>query len=132
MKPVDVSERVEFLSDGWIDVARRYLQDAVDTDARPGHREQISICESFTDAPPGLGLPDDRAVWYFSLDDGRVDVGRGELPGADLRVDGDYQTTLSIAQTVYAAGPEAVERAPARAGPPRRSRCAPRAGWPRP
>ena len=43
--------------------------------------------------------------------DGRVDVGRGELPGADLRVDGDYQTILSIAQTVYAAGPEATARA---------------------
>jgi ectoine hydroxylase-related dioxygenase (phytanoyl-CoA dioxygenase family) len=110
MKPVDVTQRVEFLSDGWIEVARRFLQDAVDTTPELA-TEQISICESFTDAPPALGLPDDRAVWYFSIDRGRVDVGRGERPGADLRVDADYQTILSIAQTVYAAGPDATARA---------------------
>jgi len=110
MNPVDVSERVEFLSDAWMDVARRYLQHAVDTE--PGlATASVSICESFSDAPPGLGLPDDRAVWFFRLDEGRVDVGRGELPGADVRVEGDYQATLALAQTVYAAGPEAVERA---------------------
>jgi len=31
MLPVDVTERVEFLSDAWIDVARRYLAAAVTT-----------------------------------------------------------------------------------------------------
>src|SRR6478736_2635749 len=82
MKPVDVTQRVEFLSDGWIEVARRYLQDAVDSTPELA-TAQLSICESFTDAPPALGLPDDRAVWYFSIDHGRVDVGRGELPSAD-------------------------------------------------
>jgi len=110
MKPVDVTQRVEFLSDGWIEVARRYLEDAVETTPELG-TARVSICESFTDAPPALGLPDDRAVWHFAIDNGRVDVGRGDLAGADLRVDGDYQTILGIAQTVYAAGPEATARA---------------------
>ena len=43
MKPVDVTQRVEFLSDGWIEVARRYLQDAVETDARAGHGEDLDL-----------------------------------------------------------------------------------------
>src|SRR4051795_5050987 len=102
MKPVDVTQRVEFLSDGWIDVARRYLENAVDT--TPELRAaRLSICESFTDAPPALGLPDDRAVWHFAIDMGPVDVGRVSLAGADMRIDGDYQTILGIAQSVYAA-----------------------------
>src|SRR5262245_30995442 len=110
MLPVDVTERVEFLSDGWIDVARRYLEDAVERE--PALRTgRYAVCESFTDAPPGLGLPEDRAVWHFVVEDGRVTAARGDLEGADVRVDGDYQAILSIAQTVYAAGPEATARA---------------------
>src|SRR5215213_9529706 len=109
MKPVDVTQRVEFLSDGWIDVARRYWENAVDTTPELA-TAQLSICESFTDAPPALGLPHDRAVWHFAIDNGRVDVGRGDLTGADIRIEGDYQTILGIAQSVYAAGPEATAR----------------------
>src|SRR5215203_3670028 len=110
MLPVDVTERVELLSDGWIDAARRFLEDAAATEPALRHG-RYAVCESFTDAPPGLGLPDDRAVWHFVVDDGGVTVGRGDLDRADLRVDGDYQAILSIAQTIYAAGPEAVARA---------------------
>ena len=110
MLPVPVTDRVEFLSDGWIDAARRFLQHAVDRDPEVA-AARLSVCESFTDAPPGLGLPDDRAVWHFALDHGRIDVGRGDLAGADVRVDGDYQTVLAMAQTVHTAGPEADARA---------------------
>jgi ectoine hydroxylase-related dioxygenase (phytanoyl-CoA dioxygenase family) len=110
MLPVDVTERVEFLSDGWIDAARRYLEDAVATEPALASG-RYAVCESFTDAPPGLGLLDDRAVWHFVVDEGRVTAGRGDFDDADLRVDGDYQAILSMAQTVYAAGPDAVARA---------------------
>jgi ectoine hydroxylase-related dioxygenase (phytanoyl-CoA dioxygenase family) len=110
MVPVDVGERVEFLTDGWLDAARRYLEQAVAGDPAVA-ATRFSVCESFTDAPPGLGFPDDRAVWHFRVDDGRVEAGRGDLPGADLRVDGDYQAILAVCQTVYAAGKQAVARA---------------------
>jgi phytanoyl-CoA dioxygenase PhyH len=110
MLPVDVTERAELLSDAWIDAARRYLEDAVA--AEPALRSvDWSVCESFIDAPPGLALPDDRAVWHFRIHDGTVTAGRGELADADLRVRGDYQAVLAMSQTVYAAGPDAVERA---------------------
>ena len=110
MLPVDVTGRAELVSDAWIDAARRYLEDAVATE--PALRSgSWSVCETFTDAPPGLGLPGDVAVWHLRIDDGVVTVGRGELPDADLRVRGDYQAVLAMSQTVYAAGPEAVARA---------------------
>ena len=103
MLPVDVRDRVEFVSDGWIDAARSFLEDAVAADPAVA-ATTFSVCESFIDAPPALGLADDRAVWHFALDEGRVDVGRGDLDGADVRVEGGYQPTLAMAQTVYAAG----------------------------
>ena len=110
MLPVDVRDRVEFLSDDWIDAARRYLEEAVGRDPVLA-AGSFSMCESFTDAPPGLGLPGDRAVWHFRVHAGQVEVGRGDLEDADMRVDGDYQTILAIAQTVHEAGKEAVARA---------------------
>jgi hypothetical protein len=110
MLPVPVTERVEFLSDAWIDVARQYLLEAAAREPAFANAT-FSICESFTDAPPHLGLPDNRAVWHFRSDGRTIEVGRGDLPGADVRIDADYQTVLAMAQTVYAAGPEAVARA---------------------
>jgi hypothetical protein len=110
MLPVPVTERVEFLSDAWIEVARQYLLDAAARDPAFA-TATFSVCESFADAPPGLGLPDDRAVWHFRSDGHALEVGRGDLPGADVRIDADYQTVLAMAQTVYAAGPDAVARA---------------------
>jgi ectoine hydroxylase-related dioxygenase (phytanoyl-CoA dioxygenase family) len=72
---------------------------------------RYSVSETFTDAPPGLGLPDDVASWHYRLDDGHLEVGRGELADADVRISGDYQTILAMSQTVYAAGRDAVARA---------------------
>src|ERR1700748_2901652 len=110
MLPVPVTERVEFLSDAWIDAARQYLLEAAARDPEFA-AATFSVCESFTDAPPGLGLPDNRAVWHFRSDGQSIEVGRGDLPDADVRIDADYQTVLPMAQTVYAAGSEAVARA---------------------
>ena len=60
------------MSDGWIDAARRYLEDAAATEPALA-TGRYSVCESFTDAPPAWVLADDRAVWHFCVDDGRVD-----------------------------------------------------------
>ena len=110
MLPVDVTERAEFLSDAWIDAARGYLTAVIA--AEPALRTgSWSVSERFTDAPPGLGLPDDVAAWHFRIDDGTLEVGRGFRPDADLRVQGDYQAVLAVAQSVDAAGPDAAARA---------------------
>jgi hypothetical protein len=110
MLPVDVRDRVEFVSDRWIDAARAFLAGMVADDPAVA-TSNFSVCESFTDAPPALGLAGDRAVWHFAIHEGRVTVGRGDLDGATVRVEGGYQQTLAMAQTVYAAGKDAVARA---------------------
>ena len=99
MLPVAVDRRVEFLSQAWIEEARSFVS------ARPpGGR--FTLCETFRDPPPG-----NPGSWWLRIEDGAVDAGAGELAQADLRVTGDYQAVLALAQTVYAAGPEAVARA---------------------
>ncbi len=110
MLPAAVDARVEFLSDAWVKEAEAFLREAVAT-RRGLQGVRFTMCEGFSDAPPGLGAPGNRAAWSLRIADGRVEVGAGEIPDAELRVSGDYQAVTSLAQTVYAAGPEALARA---------------------
>lgn len=99
MLPVDVDKRVEFLSDGWIAEALRYVREKRPT-------ADFSLCEAFTDPPPGIN-----GAWWLRVQDGEVSAGAGSIENASLRVEGDYQATLAMAQTVYSAGADAVARA---------------------
>lgn len=89
----------EFLSDGWIEEARRFLRGAAPDAA-------FSFCEAFADPPPGIA-----GAWHVRVADGRVEAAAGEAAGTDLRVDGDYQAMLGMVQTVYAAGRDSLGRA---------------------
>lgn len=110
MVPVGVRERVEFLSPGWLDAARSFL--VTEVAARPElAAASFSLCESFADAPPSVAGPDGRAAWHVRVDRGRVEAGAGEAAGTDVRVEGDYQTVLALAQAVHAAGRDAFARA---------------------
>jgi hypothetical protein len=110
MLPAPVDQRFEFVSKGWIAAARTFLQQRID-----GHPElrdaAYSMCEAFDNAPPVLGAPNDRAAWHWRLRNGALDVGAGELSDANLDIRGDYQHVLSMAQSVYAAGEDAMKRA---------------------
>lgn len=99
MLPVEVDARSELLSDAWIAAAREFLE-AASPDVT------FTLCESFSDPPPGV-----HDAWHVRIDHGWAEAGPGAVADADLRVEGDYQTVLAMAQTVYAAGPEAVNRA---------------------
>jgi ectoine hydroxylase-related dioxygenase (phytanoyl-CoA dioxygenase family) len=110
MLPAPVDQRFEFLSPGWIAEAHAFLQSAVA--ARPELRDStFSLCEAFDHAPPGLSARNDRASWHVRFGNGAIEVAPGEIADADLSVRGDYQAVLSLAQAVYAAGPEAMQRA---------------------
>jgi ectoine hydroxylase-related dioxygenase (phytanoyl-CoA dioxygenase family) len=110
MVPVGVRARVEFLSPGWLEAARQFLADEVPT--RPELADaSFSLCESFGDAPPSVAGPDGRAAWHLRIGDGRVTAELGDRPGTDVRIEGDYQTVLAVAQVVHAAGRDAVARA---------------------
>ncbi len=110
MLPAPVDRRFEFVSSGWVDAAKSFLETRLA--ARDDLRDvRFSMCESFDDAPPELGAPAGRAAWHWRLRDGELHVGAGELAGADLTVRGDYQHVLSLAQAVHAAGDDAMRRA---------------------
>ncbi|WP_293678286.1 phytanoyl-CoA dioxygenase family protein [uncultured Phenylobacterium sp.] len=99
MPVTDMGQRFEFLSQAWIDEARQFVS------AR-GCAADFSLCERFADPPPGID-----GSWWLRARDGVVEAGPGVLEGADVQVDGDYQAILALAQTVYAAGEDAVARA---------------------
>ena len=110
MLPAPVDQRFEFLSPDWIAAAEAFLRSALDT--RPELRGcSFSLCEAFDAAPPALRAPNDRVAWHLRLVNGALDVGTGEIANADLDVRGDYQSVLALAQSVFAAGPEAIARA---------------------
>ena len=97
--------RYEFSSVEWVTVAREHLQDAArDADLSDVH---FTFNEVFTDAPAHLGTDaEGRIGWYVRVRDGRIEVERGILDEADLRIVADYQTVLPLARMVF-AGDEA-------------------------
>ena len=89
--------KVEFCSRAWIAAAREYLLgESRDVDLTG---VDVSFNEVFTDPPARLD-PDGvgRIGWYLRVADGRVEVGEGILPHADLRLTVDYATVLPAAR----------------------------------
>lgn len=102
---ITLPHHCEFLSDAWIDEARRFLETetARRKDALGGRA--FALSEGFADAPPHLGLPDNVAAWHVIYDGDQVVVGRGFKPDADMRLEGDYQAALTAAQYVGVLAP---------------------------
>jgi ectoine hydroxylase-related dioxygenase (phytanoyl-CoA dioxygenase family) len=102
-------DRFEFLSDAWIDEARRFLARAVEQrkDALAG--QPFSLSQRFTDAPPHLELPGDVAAWTARCDGEALTVARGFDAAADVVVEGDYQAGLSGGQFVGLLAPGALK-----------------------
>lgn len=103
-------ERFEFCSQAWVDYARKYIEEAsADTDLEG---ISVSFNEVFSDAPPGLD-PDEegRIGWFLRVRDGRLEVDRGILEQADLRITADYATTLPLARIIFSGNPEGAREA---------------------
>jgi ectoine hydroxylase-related dioxygenase (phytanoyl-CoA dioxygenase family) len=110
MLPAPVDRRHEFVSAGWIESARTFLTQFVSQHPQLSG-ENYSMCEAFDAAPPSFEASNRRAAWYWRLLNGALEVGAGEIPDAQLDIRGDYQHVLSMAQSVNAAGEEAMKRA---------------------
>jgi hypothetical protein len=99
--------RCEFLSDAWLDEARKFF------DRECKHRKDqlggrsFSLSERFTDAPPHLNFENNVASWNLRYDGENVTVGREFIPAADLTIEGDYQAALTAAQFVGVLAPGA-------------------------
>lgn len=101
--------RCEFLSDDWIEAARRFLER--ECAARKEALAPFTLSERFTHAPPHLKLAGDVAAWRVRWDGEALSVERGFDEAADARVEGDYQATLYLAQTVGARDAKAMAAA---------------------
>jgi hypothetical protein len=97
----------EFLSDAWLDEARKFLER--ECAGRKGRLGQFSVSERFTDAPPHLKFPGNLASWSARYDGENVTVGRNFEETAEAVVEGDYQAALSAAQFVGVLAPGAME-----------------------
>ncbi|HTX48945.1 MAG TPA: hypothetical protein VME40_06090, partial [Caulobacteraceae bacterium] len=88
-------DRFEFLSDAWIDEARRFLERAVEQRKDDLGGAPFSLSERFTDAPPHLNLPDNVGAWTARYDGETLTAARGFDATADVVVEGDYQAGLA-------------------------------------
>ncbi len=94
------TKKLPFASPEWVDLARTVLEELVAKHGEAG--KSFSVCEAFTDAPPGMAGPDPTtAVWHFSIVDKTVTVGEGELSDADMNVSVPYAQALPAARFVY-------------------------------
>ena len=100
-------DRFEFLSDAWIDEARRFLEKAVEQ--RRDALAPFSLSERFADAPPHLKLPDDVGAWTARYDGDAITVARGLDASADVTVEGDYQAGLAGGQFIGMLAPGAMK-----------------------
>ncbi len=105
---ITLPHRCEFLSDAWLDEARKFLERECKHRKEQLAGRPFSLSERFTDAPPHLKLPDNVAAWDFRYDGENVSVSRGFNDAADLKVEGDYQAVLATAQFVGVLAPGAM------------------------
>ena len=109
MNLITLPHHVEFLSDGWLEEARRVWRETpAPRKAMLGGRP-FSVSERFTDAPPHLKLPGDLAAWTLRFDGDDFAIQREFDAAADLTVAGDYQAALFLAQFVGVAAPGGAE-----------------------
>lgn len=108
--PIPISERFEFVSEQWLDSARSFLQDKLNSIDRTLPLGRFAAVETYLDAPPHLECPDDVATVHIVIKDGELDVGYGDVSEPNLRVRGDYNRSLVIGASVYEDLPERRDR----------------------
>ena len=104
---ITLPHHVEFLSDAWLDEARKFLVSEV---ARRKERlggQAFSLSERFDNAPPHLNLPGKVAAWTLRYDGETVTVTRGFDESSDVKAEGAYQAALTSAQFVGVLAPGA-------------------------
>jgi hypothetical protein len=104
---ITLPHRFEFLSDSWLDEARKFLERECKTRKEQLGGRAFSLSERFTNPPPHLKFEGDVASWNMRYDGENVAVSRDFNGSADLVVEGDYQAALTAAQFVGVLAPGA-------------------------
>ena len=95
-----MSEKFEFASQQWIDVARETLQN-LSAGKDLGDLE-VTFCEEFTDPPENLSPTGASIGWYMKIANGELEVAAGGLKDADMKVIADYATVLPLVRATHA------------------------------
>ncbi len=108
------SEKVEFGSDAWMDLATRTLEEVISEAGAAIAGERLTICEVFVDPPAHLrrGRTGEIA-WSLVIIDGKAAVERRVRQDVDYALRLDYQSTLPNARAILTNSPAERE---ARAG----------------
>lgn len=106
---ITLPHHAEFLSDRWLEEARRFWRELPQPRRAALAGRPFSVSERFSDAPPHLGLPANVAAWTLKFDGEAAEISRGFDENADLRVEGDYQAALFLAQFVGVGAPGGAE-----------------------
>jgi ectoine hydroxylase-related dioxygenase (phytanoyl-CoA dioxygenase family) len=104
---ITLPDRFEFLSDAWIEEARRFLVKA--SEQRKAELAPFSLSERFEGAPPHLELPDNVGAWTARYDGEAISVARGFDAAADVTVEGGYQAGLAGGQFIGMLAPGAMK-----------------------
>src|SRR2546422_10099979 len=105
---ITLPDRFEFLSDAWLDEAKKLLERECKIRKERLAGRAFSLSERFTDAPPHLKLPNNVGSWGMRYDGENISVSRDFNETADVVVQGDYQAALTAAQFVGVLAPGAM------------------------
>ena len=81
-------DRCEFLSDAWLDEARKFLERECRNRKERLEGRTFSVSERFTNAPPHLKFADGVATWSMRYGGESISVSRNFDGSADLVVEG--------------------------------------------
>lgn len=105
---ITLPNRFEFLSDAWLDEARKLLDRECKNRKEQLAGRSFSVSERFTNPPPHLKFGNDVAAWGMRYDGENICVSRDFDESAALVVEGDYQAALTAAQFVGVLVPGAM------------------------
>lgn len=108
--PIPISERFEFVSEKWLESARTFLQNKLDTFNGNPPTGRFAAVETYTNAPPHLKCPRDIATVHIVIENGQLEVGYGEVENPTFHAKGDYNRSLVIGASVYEELPKRRER----------------------
>jgi hypothetical protein len=106
----DALQKFEFMSPGWIEMARRHITQALGTKDLRGLN--YSLCEEFTNPPEHLRREGEGTVgFYVRVEKGDIEVGDHPIDDADLKVVTEYTDALDVARDpdAPAADPKVVQ-----------------------
>ena len=89
--------RYEFMSPGWIEMAKEQIEALVAGQDLAGIN--FTLCEEFTHPPEALRTGGRATVGFFvRVVDGHVEVGDHPIDGADVKIVSDYADALAVAR----------------------------------